>query len=177
MIIRKANPKDIEQYTSLLQQTYQATYVDTAIGLTTDCFSKEVFNSDDTQQYLKAHLVNTATQKTWLAFDEGKLIGSATCILMDGNEGELTGFYVHPKEQGQGIGRKLYNLVLEFAGGRDLLLDVYVHNVRAIELYKKWGWQIEVNRGDNGYFYRHWKEWPAGLQAKCVYMRLKRKVQ
>jgi hypothetical protein len=54
MIIRKANPKDIEQYTSLLQQTYQATYVDTAIGLTTDCFSKEVFNSDDTQQYLKA---------------------------------------------------------------------------------------------------------------------------
>ena len=173
MIIRKAKPGDIEQYTDLLQQAYQATYANDSIGLSADRFSKEIFNADDTQLYLKSHLINTDIQKTWLAFDGGELIGTVTCILND-SEAELTGFYVHPKRQGQGIGHKLYNLALEFAGDRNLLLDIYIHNTKAIEMYEKWGWELDTARGENGYFYRHWPEWPEGLQAKCMHMCLKK---
>lgn len=41
-------------------------------------------------------------------------------------------------------------------------------------MYKNWGWEQDTSRGENGYFYRHWEEWPEALQAKCMYMRLSR---
>jgi len=41
-------------------------------------------------------------------------------------------------------------------------------------MYERWGWKLDTTRGEKGYFYRHWPEWPEGLQAKCQYMRLVR---
>ncbi len=174
MEIRTANLEDIEQYTDLLQQTYQHAYIKESIGLTADCFSREIFNSDDTQKYLKTSLVDTANQKTWLAFDGNKLIGSVTCALENSQKAELKGFYVRKEYQGQGIGKKLYDLALEFAENRDLFLDIYTHNTKTIELYEKWGWKLDSSRGEKGYFVRHWPEWPKGLDAKCMYMKLER---
>ncbi|MCK5080966.1 MAG: hypothetical protein KAQ63_02280, partial [Candidatus Moranbacteria bacterium] len=92
-IIRESKPKDLEQYTDLLQQTYQHAYTKENIGLTADCFSKEIFNNPATQKYLKSNLINTLNQKTWLIFDSDKLIGSITCFLKDAKEAELKGFY------------------------------------------------------------------------------------
>ena len=174
MYIRLATPADLAQYTNLLQVTYESAYVNNEIGLTASCFSKEVFASDDTQRYLKSHLVNTDKQKTWLAFFGNKLVGSITVVIKNKDEAELTGFYVLPKYQGKGIGKKLYSLATDFVGNRDLTLDIYVHNVKTIRIYKKWGWKLDTTRGNNGYFYRHWPEWPKGLRAKCMYMRKKR---
>lgn len=173
MKIRIASIEDIEQYTDLLQRTYQDAYTNEEIGLTADCFSKEIFYNEDTQRYLKSHLVDTDSQKTWLAFDAEILVGSVTCIIRNNNEAEITGLYVHPNFQRNGIGKKLYNVALAFSGSRDLVLDIYTHNVKTIEIYKRWGWKLDESRGDRGYFERHWPEWPEGLQAKCMYMRLK----
>jgi len=173
--IRKANLEDIGPYTNLLQQTYQAAYTDESIGLGADCFSKKTFDTEDSQRYFKSRLTDTDTQKTWLAFDGDKLVGAITGILNNDAEAELTGFYVEPKHQGKGIGQKLYELFLNFAGDRDLLLDTYVHNVKTIKIYEKWGWKLDATRGEGGYFYRRWPEWPEGLQAKCLYMRLKKR--
>ena len=173
-IIRESKPKDLEQYTDLLQQTYQHAYTKENIGLTADCFSKEIFNNPATQKYLKSNLINTLNQKTWLIFDSDKLIGSITCFLKDAKEAELKGFYVRQKYQGQGIGQRLYKKALEFVGNRDLLLDIYSHNTKTIELYKKWGWKLDKSRGKNGCFTRHWPEWPEGLEIDCIYMKLRR---
>ena len=171
MKIRLATLNDLEQYTNLLQTTYEAAYTDNSIGLTADCFSKEIFASKDTQQYLKSHLKNDKKQKTWLTEKNKYLVGSITVILKNEKEAELTGYYVHPNYQGRGIGKKLYEKALQFAGNRDLVLDIYAHNTSTIKMYKKWGWKLDTTRGGNGYFYRHWPEWPDGVQAKCIYMR------
>jgi len=165
----------LKQYTALLQKTYELAYVDEALGLTKECFSREIFYNQDTQNYLKSRLELTDHLQTWLVFDQDKLVGSITVILLSDTEAELTGFYVDPDFQGRGIGKKLYQLALEFAGKRDLLLDIYLHNKKTIELYNQWGWQLDTTRGDGGYFYRHWPEWPEGLQAKAMYMRLAKK--
>jgi len=170
--IRKAKIEDIKQYTEMLQETYQDTYTNPKIGLTADCFSLNIFNTEDTQKYLGSHLVEVDNQKTWLVFNGNELVGSSTCIIKDDNEAELTGYYVRPRMQGQGIGRQLYNLVLAFADNRDLVLDIYTHNTEIIKLYEKWGWTLDASRGENGFFTRHWPEWPDGLEAKCMYMRL-----
>jgi ribosomal protein S18 acetylase RimI-like enzyme len=173
--IRTSKPDDIEAYTDLLQLTYSQAYVLQDIGLDAACFSPEVFATEDTQKYLRSHLTETDMQKTWLAFSRDMLVGSVTCIIKNDHEAELMGFYVHPDYQGQGIGRKLYDLALTFSGNRDLMLDIFAHNTRSIKMYEKWGWKFDATRGDGGYFFRHWPEWPVGLQAKCMYMRLKRK--
>lgn len=171
--IRFAKKSDLRDYTDLLQRTYEAAYTDKSLGLTKDCFSKKIFASPDTQKYLKSHLIINDTQKTWLAFINSKMIGGATCIIKGKNEAELTGFYVALKYQGKGIGKKLYRLASKFADGRDLILDIYTHNKKTIKMYKKWGWKLDTTRGDKGFFFRYWPEWPKGLKAKCMYMRLK----
>lgn len=107
--IRFGTLADLEAYTQLLQQTYVQAYVNYELGLTPDCFSTEIFNNLDTQKYLQSHLINTSTQKTWLAWNGDKLVGSITCILINDHEAELTGFYVHPDHQGKGIGKELYD--------------------------------------------------------------------
>ncbi len=177
MKLISGNISYLPQYTDLLQKTYESAYVDDSLGLTKDCFSREIFYNQATQSYLRSRLELTDHLQTWLAFDQDKLIGSITVILLSDTEAELTGFYVDPAFQGQGIGKKLYQLALGFAGKRALVLDIYLHNQKTIELYKKWGWQLDTSRGDNGYFYRHWPEWPAGLQAKAMYMRLVKKTR
>jgi ribosomal protein S18 acetylase RimI-like enzyme len=167
IVIRESNISDLVLYTAMMQATYTYAYVDESIGLTTECFSIDVFNSLDTQDYLKSKLVNNNEQKTWIACDEGVIIGAVT-IKNSGVDQEMSGFYVHPKYQGKGIGKLLWSKVLEFTKGKDIVLDIYSHNITTIQLYKHWGFYEDTSKP---HFYRHWPEWPEGLQAESMYMR------
>ncbi len=166
--IRIAKGSDIEAYTRLLQKTYQKTYTNNKLGLTKNCFSRAVFATKASQDYLKSNLRQNTNQKTWLAFIDSKLVGSIT-ITNKGDDCELKGFYVASEMQGKGIGKELFQRALRFARGKDIVLDLYVHNRKTIAMYKKWGFKIDKKKG---IFYRHWPEWPEGLRAKCLYMRL-----
>jgi ribosomal protein S18 acetylase RimI-like enzyme len=170
--LRQATEADLDKYTSLLQRTYEIAYVNPDLGLVRECFSKEVFETKDSQRYLLSNLSNNDRQQCWLAIQESNPIGAIT-IIGEGKEIEVRGFYVAPELQGQGIGKMLWEKAVEFSKGRNIVLDTYVHNTKTIEMYRKWGFELDVSRGDGGYFYRHWAEWPEGLQAKCLYMRLR----
>jgi len=169
--IRLAQKSDLAQYTELLQKTYQDAYTDEAIGLKKEYFSKEVFNTLDTQKYLESNLEVNERQKCWLAFVDKSLVGSISIIERE-KDYELRGFYVATKYQGKGIGKKLWELTLDFTKGKDITLDIYAHNKKTIEIYKKWGFKIDTERGE---FYRHWPEWPKEVKAKSIYMRYKKK--
>jgi ribosomal protein S18 acetylase RimI-like enzyme len=168
MNIRLAVSSDLSAYTSLLQKTYQDSYTKPEIGLTPACFSEEVFNTKDTQEYLKSNLLQNDNQKCWLAFEGDELVGSITIVGKD-KEYELRGFYVASIYQGQGIGKSLWKLALSFAKNKDIVLDIYAHNTKTIDLYKRWGFIIDKDKGE---FFRHWDEWPKNVKAKCIYMRL-----
>jgi len=165
--IRLARPDDLTQYTAMMQKTYEHAYTSDSIGLTKECFSIEVFNSKDTQDYLKSRLENNAAQQSWMAVYNNKIIGGVVAKDSAG-ECEMTGFYVLPKFQGVGLGKRLWQKVLNFAGDKDIVLDIYTHNKKAIEMYKKWGFTEDKNRAR---FYRHWLEWPEGVRAESLYMR------
>ncbi len=151
----------------MMQATYEDAYVDDELGLTKECFSPEVFKSDDTQNYLKTKLVNTTQQKSWLALDRDRIVGSVA-IECEGDSCEMTGFYVLPSYQGKGIGKQLWSRVLGFTRNKDITLDIYTHNKKTIELYRHWGFREDTTKP---HFYRHWPEWPDGLQAEAMYMR------
>jgi len=165
--IRESSFEDLKPYTNLLQKTYQEFYTNNEIGLTADCFSEEIFNTPDTQNYLLSNLENNDKQKSWLAFDENHLIGSITIVERD-IDYELRGFYVSKEYQGQGIGKKLWHLALDFVKNKNITLDIYAHNTKTIEMYRRWGFEIDREKGE---FYRHWLEWPENIKAKCIYMR------
>jgi len=169
--VRLARISDLKNYTNLLQRTYEAAYTQESLGLTKNCFSKKVFNTKNTQDYLKSKLQITDQQKTWLAFVQDEMIGSIT-ISDNKDTCELSGLYIAPEYQGKGIGKRLYSLALEFSGTKNITLDIYQHNKNTISIYKKWGFEIDKNRGS---FSRHWPEWPKGLEAKCIYMILRKK--
>lgn len=165
--IRLAKKTDLPEYTKLLQKTYQNTYPNEEIGLTKECFSEEIFNSPDTQKYLASNLVVNDKQRCWLTFVDDELVGSIGIIERE-QDYEMRGFYVATQRQGKGIGKKLWNLALNFAKNKDITLDIYAHSTKTIEMYKKWGFIIDTKKGE---FYRHWPEWPKGIKAKCIYMR------
>jgi len=170
--IRGATIDDLKGYSDLLQHVYEVAYSDDKLGLTKECFSREIFATKSTQDYLKSHLIDSSSQKTWVAVVDEKIIGTVTCIITSPTKAALTGFYVHPLFQGKGIGKKLYQLALEFSKKRDMFLDIYTHNLKTIDMYKRWGWQLDEAQGNKGYFFRHWDEWPKDLNAKCMYMKL-----
>jgi len=170
--IRLATGSDLLEYTKLLQKTYHSSYINDAIGLTKECFSEDIFNTKDTQKYLKSNLIINENQKTWLAFIGVDLIGSITIAIKD-KECELKGFYVATSFQGKGIGKKLWKLAQAFSGNKNITLDIYAHNLKTIEIYKRWGFEIDTKKGE---FYRHWPEWPKDLKVKCIYMIYKSKI-
>ncbi len=167
--IRLARKSDLLGYSKLLQKTFQDAYTDERLGLKKELFSEEVFSSPRIQKYLASNLKISHKQKTWLVFMDFKMIGSITITERE-EDYELRGFYVATKYQGQGIGKKLWKLVKEFANKKDITLDTYTHGKRTIKMYKKWGFKIDKNKGE---FYRHWAEWPEGVRGKCVFMRYK----
>ena len=167
--IRHARKTDLPEYTKLLQKTYKNSYTNEEMGLTKECFSEEVFKSLNNQKYLASNLLVNDKQKCWLAFVGSKLVGSISIIEWS-KDYELRGFYVGTKEQGKGIGKKLWKLALSFVNGKDITCDIYAHNIKTIEIYKEWGFDVDAERGE---FYRHWPEWPEGVKARCIYMRYK----
>lgn len=168
VLIRLAKKDDLEDYTDLLQRIYQVAYISRKLGLRKEHFSKEIFATEHSQGYLISNLKLSDKQKTWLAFTGSKLIGSIT-IIDGGEECELKGFYVATKYQGRGIGKQLLAKALSFASGKDIVLFLYAHNRKAIKIYKNWGFKLDKQKEP---FYLHWPEWPEGLKAKCLYMRL-----
>lgn len=172
ILIRRAKDPDLKDYTSLLQRTYEKFYVNEELGIAKEHFSKEIFDHQDTQDYLMSNLQNNENQQAWIAFIGSGMVGSIT-VKKEHEVYEVNGFYVAPEHQGQGIGKKLWQKALDFTDGSDILIDLYAHNTKSIEMYSKWGFKVDKTRGDKGYFYRHWDEWPKDLKAKCVYMRLK----
>lgn len=165
--IRPAGKTDLAKYTKFLQKTYQDVYAAEGIGLKKEYFSVQIFNSARVQKYLASNLKVNDHQKCWLAFIGAKMVGSIT-IIERKNEYELRGFYVATKYQSKGIGKKLWNLARGFAKDKDVTCDIYAHNEKTIDVYKKWGFIIDKKKGD---FYRHWEEWPKGVRVKCLYMR------
>ncbi|HQE25183.1 MAG TPA: ribosomal protein S18-alanine N-acetyltransferase [Candidatus Atribacteria bacterium] len=80
----------------------------------------------------------------WVAFFQNKVIGYLGLWMVWG-EGHITTFAIHPAYRGKGFGKKLFSYVLDYArneGCREVLLEVRPSNVKAQNLYRKFGFQV-----------------------------------
>ncbi|MBN1987872.1 MAG: N-acetyltransferase [Bacteroidales bacterium] len=78
---------------------------------------------------------------TWVADYEGMLVGFVSL-----NEEMLAALFVHPFFQGNGIGKQLLQFAMEQSDS--LVLSVYKENKRAMDFYRKQGFETVQEQVD-----------------------------
>jgi ribosomal protein S18 acetylase RimI-like enzyme len=71
--------------------------------------------------------------------DEGAPVGIVGAYEQPGGAVELISMWVDPTARGRGVGDAAVQAVLDWAGGRDVVLSVKTHNRPAIALYERNG--------------------------------------
>jgi len=158
-----------DRYREFARRNYVAAYCRPELGITEDLFSEEVFNSARIVAYFRGICENRDDNKTWLAInDNQELLGVIASHKYD-DFCELKAFYVKEEYQGQGIGKALYQKVLQFAGGMAMQLDVVNFMYKTMAMYEHWGFTIDTSREAFEY---PWEEWPPGPvhTMRAVYM-------
>lgn len=169
-----ADPAEALAVARFCQPIYAATYPNTKYGLTTEHFSKAIFEDSDTVEYFAHTLEASKYQQAYLAKVSGQIVG---CISIERQKDycEIHAFYVGLEWQGKGIGRRLLQKALEFSalhwGDLPVRVEVAETNTKSIAQYMHWGFKLAPTYGMN---WRHWPEWPAEVKNAYMYMQATR---
>lgn len=90
--------------------------------------------------------LESETREQYLAILYGERIGLVSTNQVD-EVGSIFGFGIAPEHRGKGYGKELLHLIvnrLRQEGKTEITLDVNSENKLALELYKKFGFRIEV---------------------------------
>ncbi|MEO6611267.1 MAG: GNAT family N-acetyltransferase [Chitinophagaceae bacterium] len=143
--IRFAVPEDAALIAELSQQTFLETFADQNSKENMDKFMNETFS----RQKLMSE-VNMTGNIFLLAYSDQAAVGYVRMREnnLPGQAGsgafEIARIYATANTVGKGVGRLLMQHCIDIARekGKELLwLGVWEHNYRAIEFYKKWGFE------------------------------------
>lgn len=146
-MIRKAEIKDINEINKLLFQVHKV-HSDTRPDLFKEGCKK--YNDNELLE-----IINDNDKPIFVFEENGKILGYAFCILIDytsiNSLGDYRSIYiddlcVDKDARNLGIGKKLYNFVLNYAksiGCYNVTLNVWAENKMAIEFYKKMGMKVQ----------------------------------
>jgi len=90
----------------------------------------------------------TVEGKGWLCESNSSILGLA---IIDTQRNNIWGLFVHPDHEGKGIGRKLFDIMIDwhFNQKHHTLWLGTAPNTRAAEFYRKAGWK-EIGLQENG---------------------------
>lgn len=97
---------------------------------------------------LLAECLESPFDKVWVLEEDGGIEGYCNFRVIAG-EGELMRIAVRPAKRGRGYGRKLMEILAEYARANqveEISLEVRASNLHAISLYKSYGFKIEAVR-------------------------------
>lgn len=105
---------------------------------------KQVFPTPWTKYAFINEIIDNSFASYYVALHHGEVIGYAGIwVVLD--EAHITTLAVSPKWQGKGIGKALLQHLINEADGKGavrMTLEVRVSNLKAQELYKKFGFKI-----------------------------------
>lgn len=154
--IIEAGPEWADAYRLFCRQAYLKAYVRPELGVTEDQFTEAGFNLDRVKKYFNDAFNTGEDHKAWLAIADGEILGGVVAYDL-GEFAEMQAFYVKPELKGHGIGHALYQKVLNFAGDKQIQVDVVRYMTETIDMYKHWGFVIDESKGLVDY---DWVEWP-----------------
>ncbi len=153
--IQKATPEDALEIGDVFYRTWLATYPNKEVGLTTDDVEdlwKNRGNADgsrfksfpDNELFLtvkvEGHVVGVCSA---VKHDPvGEPSGDFTKSPAGSDINELKAIYVLPEYQGRGVGKMFWSEILKyFDPNKNIKVEVATYNAKAIEFYKKLGFE------------------------------------
>ncbi|MEQ6248479.1 GNAT family N-acetyltransferase [Sulfitobacter sp. HNIBRBA3233] len=88
-------------------------------------------------------------ERGWIAWEDGKRIGSIFCVRLDGTRAKLRLFLLMPDARGKGLGRRLLETCTGFAracGYDGMQLWTHESHRAACALYRRNGWRLIAER-------------------------------
>ncbi|MCC6953452.1 MAG: GNAT family N-acetyltransferase [Deltaproteobacteria bacterium] len=162
-----ADPSAAESFSRFCQPIYEAVYPNAKYGMLPEHYSLDIFLTDDTLNYFRKLLTTSNSHGAWLAYSGTEIIGSVA-ITDEGDFVEARCFYVRQDLQGIGLGRRLWNEILNWwDGSKPLRVEVAETNERTIGIYERWGFRRVEELGVR---LRHWPEWPEGVQNGFIFL-------
>ena len=92
--------------------------------------------------YKEDYVISMSNKSKYYAYELNNEFIGFICILDLDTELEIIDVFVLPEYQGNGYGDKLLKYILDNYKNRNYFLEVNVNNERAINLYKKNGFEI-----------------------------------
>jgi ribosomal protein S18 acetylase RimI-like enzyme len=130
-----------KEIASIRKETWLDTYPNEQYGITREDILSKDFDSEMKLQESRGMIKSSGKGSNYIriAKDGGKIIGFSSGIKRE-NFNELTAFYILPSYQGQGTGKMLAKLILEWLGeDKKIVVNVVEYNEKAKFFYKKLG--------------------------------------
>lgn len=94
------------------------------------------------KDYKEDYIISMSSNSKYYAYELNNEYIGFICILDLGAELEIIDVFIEPEYQGNGYGDKLLKYILDNYKNRNYFLEVNVNNKKAINLYKKNGFEI-----------------------------------
>jgi len=154
VLVRKAEGGDLQPLTDLYNH-----YVETSPAT----FDLESVSLDSRRQWM-SHYADTGPHRLLVAVDGGAIAGYATSGKLREKPGYLTSIettvYVHPDNQGHGIGTRLYAALFAALAGEDVhraYAAIVIPNPASVALHARFGFTpVGMNREVGRKFGRYW---------------------
>lgn len=139
-----ATPNDVRGMQEVFRRTWLDTYPNQEFGITISDIEdryKDAF-TDDTLKKRAERIAHPKEGHTLLFAKEGEKVIGLCRIIKHQDSNELQAIYVLPEYQRQGIGRMLWGEAQKFFDtNKDITTKVALYNNKAIEFYKKLGFE------------------------------------
>ena len=106
-------------------------------------FDFSILSTDSDLQDIQANYF-LESGRFWLLVENEKLIGTIALKPLQNNCYELKRFFISENYRGKGYGNKALEFIMQYARGKNIgciKLDTNIKSLRAIHLYKKFGFQ------------------------------------
>lgn len=143
IIIERAKPEDAEAIFNVQRQTWLDTYPNKVAGITVNDIRLRLDgeNGELIQKNIERWRDNMKENAIFVAKVNNNVVGFAGTYIRDGQR-RIGSLYILPEFQDTGIGGKLLNeAVLWFGRSENIYLDVASYNHKAINFYKKFGFE------------------------------------
>ncbi|KXK27048.1 MAG: putative acetyltransferase [candidate division WS6 bacterium OLB20] len=141
IVIRHASPEDAAQIFDVRTTTWLSTYPNQRLGITIDLIRERFRDRKVGIAKQRSYLENQDHTHTWVATDDGVVVGFIVASIADGKQ-QILAAYVLPEYQGGGIGSRLMETALEWIGPGTVEVHVAAYNQQAIDYYAKFRFEL-----------------------------------
>lgn len=140
--------EDAEKILNVQRTTWLATYPNKEAGIEYKDIEESV--SRWKGERIKDRLASLAPeQHYWIAKDGEKVVGMCW-VFKEQDKNNIQAIYVLPEYQGKHVGSALLKAALSWLGDeKDITLGVVTYNTKAIEFYKRFGFEEHGERHDS----------------------------